>query len=78
MAKAAFWALPDAEERKLGEQTGLERYLVLFGSNPADKTGCIGEHPTPLTRKDNAEGSREPSLLHRSAFVHSTATKNEP
>jgi hypothetical protein len=25
VAKAALWACPDAEARKLGEQTGLER-----------------------------------------------------
>ncbi len=29
MAKAALWALPDAEERKLGEQTGLDTLVVL-------------------------------------------------
>ncbi len=29
MAKAAFWAGPDAEMRKLGEQTGLETPVVL-------------------------------------------------
>jgi hypothetical protein len=28
VAKAAFWALPDAEERKLGEQTGLDTLVV--------------------------------------------------
>ena len=29
MAKAAFWVLPDAEERKLGERTGLDTPVVL-------------------------------------------------
>ena len=29
MAKAAFWSNPDAEERKLGEQTGLDTPVVL-------------------------------------------------
>ncbi len=29
MAKAAFWAATDAEERKLGEQTGLDTLVVL-------------------------------------------------
>ncbi len=29
MAKAAPWADPDAERRKLGEQTGLETLVVL-------------------------------------------------
>ena len=28
MAKAAFWAVPDAEMRKLGERTGLETPVV--------------------------------------------------
>ncbi len=29
MAKAALWADTDAEERKLGEQTGLDTLVVL-------------------------------------------------
>ncbi len=29
MAKAAFWSDPDAEARKLGEQTGLDTPVVL-------------------------------------------------
>ena len=29
MAKAAFWAITDSEERKLGEQTGLDTLVVL-------------------------------------------------
>ena len=29
MAKAAFWVLPDAEERKPGERTGLDTPVVL-------------------------------------------------
>jgi hypothetical protein len=29
VAKAAFWAGPDAQTRKLGEQTGLETPVVL-------------------------------------------------
>ena len=29
MAKAAFWAVPDAQTRKLGERTGLETPVVL-------------------------------------------------
>ena len=29
MAKAAFWAITDAEVRKLGEQTGLDTLVVL-------------------------------------------------
>ena len=28
MAKAAFWAVPDAEARKRGEQTGLDTRVV--------------------------------------------------
>ncbi len=28
MAKAACWALPDAEERKRGERTGLDTLVV--------------------------------------------------
>ena len=28
MAKAAFWAVPDAEARKRGEQTGLDTLVV--------------------------------------------------
>ena len=28
MAKAVLWALPDAEERKRGEQTGLDTLVV--------------------------------------------------
>lgn len=29
MAKAAFWSISDVEERKLGEQTGLDTPVVL-------------------------------------------------
>ncbi len=29
MAKAAFWSVPDAERRKLGERTGLDTPVVL-------------------------------------------------
>ena len=29
MAKADLWAIPDAEPRKLGEQTGLDTLVVL-------------------------------------------------
>ena len=29
MAKAAFWSISDADERKLGEQTGLDTPVVL-------------------------------------------------
>lgn len=29
MAKAASWGIPDAEKRKLGEQTGLDTLVVL-------------------------------------------------
>ena len=29
VAKAAFWAITDAEARKLGEQTGLDTLVVL-------------------------------------------------
>ena len=29
MAKAAFWPVPDAERRKLGERTGLDTPVVL-------------------------------------------------
>ena len=35
MAKADPWALPDAEARKLGEQTGLDTLVV-----PAVNVGC--------------------------------------
>ncbi len=29
MAKAAYWTVTDAHERKLGEQTGLDTLVVL-------------------------------------------------
>ena len=29
MAKAALWSIPDADLRKLGEQTGLDTLVVL-------------------------------------------------
>jgi hypothetical protein len=29
MAKAAYWGVTDAEERKLGDQTGLDTPVVL-------------------------------------------------
>jgi hypothetical protein len=29
VAKATFWTVPDAEARKLGEQTGLDTLVVL-------------------------------------------------
>ena len=29
VAKATFWPVPDAERRKLGEQTGLDTPVVL-------------------------------------------------
>ncbi len=29
MAKASLWTIPDAEARKLGEQTGLDTLVVL-------------------------------------------------
>jgi hypothetical protein len=45
VAKAAFWALPDAEERKLGERTGL-RYRSSSGEIPSKKLGYVLEHPS--------------------------------
>ena len=39
MAKAARWTATDAEERKLGEQTGLDT-LVVLALNDQD-LGCI-------------------------------------
>ncbi len=39
MAKAARWTATDAEERKLGEQTGLDT-LVVLALNHQD-LGCI-------------------------------------
>ncbi len=33
MAKAALWAAPDAQTRKLGERTGLETPVVLAVNN---------------------------------------------
>jgi hypothetical protein len=35
VAKAALWACPDAEARKLGERTGLDTLVV-----PAVNVGC--------------------------------------
>ncbi len=35
MAKAALWVCPDAQARKLGEQTGLDTLVVL-----AVNVGC--------------------------------------
>ena len=32
MAKAVLWALPDAEERKCGERTGLDTLVVHAGN----------------------------------------------
>ena len=40
MAKAATWTAPDAEARKLGEQTGLETPVVL-AVNDADWVSAI-------------------------------------
>jgi hypothetical protein len=36
VAKAGAWAVPDAEPRKLGEQTGLDTRVV-----PALNDGCL-------------------------------------
>jgi hypothetical protein len=43
VAKAALWVCPDAQARKLGEQTG--SVSVLSGGDPGGKTSYIGEHP---------------------------------
>ncbi len=39
-AKAAYWVLSDAEERKLGEQTGLDTPVVL-AANDEHWTGAL-------------------------------------
>ncbi len=41
MAKAAYWAPPDAEERKPGEQTGLDTPVVLAVN---DEHWVVGLH----------------------------------
>ena len=46
MAKAAFWAAPDAQTRKLGEQTGLETPVVL-AVNDADWVSAVLTPPVP-------------------------------
>ena len=47
-AKAAYWDLSDAEERKLGEQTGLDTPVVL-AVNDEHWTG--GLHSFPVVAK---------------------------
>ncbi len=46
MAKAAFWAAPDAQTRKLGERTGLETPVVL-AINYADWVSAASTPPVP-------------------------------
>ena len=46
MAKAAYWAYTDAEERKRGEQTGLET-LVLHAVN--DEYLMVGDSTPSLS-----------------------------
>ena len=51
MAKAALWPAPDAEERKLGERTGLETPVVL-AVNDVDLALAELNLPVPkLTRE---------------------------
>ena len=46
MAKADLWALPDAEARKLGEQTGLDT-LVVLAINDADQRWGVSTPSAP-------------------------------
>jgi hypothetical protein len=46
VAKAAFWAAPDAQTRKLGERTGLETPVVL-AINYADWVSAVSTPPVP-------------------------------
>ena len=48
MAKAAFWVLPDAEERKLGERTGLDTPVVLAVN---DEHWVVGLHSPSAVAK---------------------------
>jgi recombination protein RecA len=63
VAKAALWACPDAEARKLGERTGLIRYRSSPGATPVPKPAVSANllsHPVTNVidvRQDNAEGS---------------------
>ena len=56
MAKAALWTATDAEERKLGEQTGLDT-LVVLAINDADQRWGVG--------KERKEGPRLGSTVAR-------------
>ena len=46
MAKAALWTCPDAQARKLGEQTGLDTLVVLALNDVhlvcPEHSGCAG------------------------------------
>ena len=63
MAKAALWACPDAEARKLGERTGLIRYRSSPGATPVPKpavsANLLSHQLANLSSvgQDNAEGS---------------------
>ena len=46
MAKAAAWALTDAEARKLGEQTGLDT-LVVLAVNDVDQVWEVSTPSVP-------------------------------
>jgi hypothetical protein len=63
VAKAALWACPDAEARKLGERTGLIRYRSSPGATPVPKpavsANLLSHQLANLSSvgQDNAEGS---------------------
>ena len=46
MAKATYWAITDAETRKLGEQTGLDT-LVVLAVNDVDQVWGVSTPPAP-------------------------------
>ena len=49
MAKASLWTIPDAEARKLGEQTGLDT-LVVLAVNYGYWVWVLNESAPKLTR----------------------------
>jgi hypothetical protein len=56
VAKAALWACPDAEARKLGERTGLTRYRSSPGVTPVPKPAVSANIPRGQRR--GKSGSR--------------------
>ena len=47
MAKAHLWAVTDAEERKRGEQTGLDTLVVHAVNDECQTSGCLQFGVTP-------------------------------